>query len=75
MISNTKSFLKSPNKKSEEFKVEALEASSSTLPPSQASYMGWIRTGGTRFRFFLPHMVAIRFIREAFKNVLADFVR
>ena len=52
--------------------MEALEASSSTLPPSQASYMGWIRTGGTRFRFFLPHMVAIRFIREAFKNVLAE---
>ena len=55
--------------------MEALEASSSTPLLSQASYMGWIRTGGTRFRFFLPHMVAIRFIREAFKNVLADFVR
>ena len=53
-------------RKLKEFKVEALEASSSTPPPSQASYMGWIRKGGTRFPFFLPHMVAIRFITKSF---------
>ena len=57
---------KNPNEKLKEFKVEALEASSSTPPPSQASYMGWIRKGGTRFPFFLPHMVAIRFITKSF---------